>query len=407
MKGLKNKKGLLLIILLVLVCPLSQAQQLQYALKPSYTYWRISNYSEDLAKVEVGSDSVGFITTSGKLIFKYNANYNNTGSFHDGRASVGKRIDDKMKYGFLNKKGALVIPMQYDEVENFSDNRAMVYGKDGWQAINPDGKVIFGDSMMITEMKHTDSNAYYDIEPPAVHSNRMLTRRNDKYGYTNRNGKTVIACQYDRAFDFSDDIAVVVKKKMIEVIGPHSIKWEPRFQTIAIDTAGRVLYTFSGDISPDLSDYISDGMLAIRKGRKKGFMNSKGEIIVPPVYGNNPYPLPYSDGVTIIQIRGKKSNNSDGYMMIVDTTGKTISKIPFKTKYGLMYDSNLEFHEGLLAVKILTVPNTTFGLWGYMDKQGQMVIKPQFNKALDFHDGRAIVVTQNGKLGVIRNPLRD
>lgn len=69
-----------------------------------------------------------------------------------------------------------------------------------------------------------------------------------------------------------------------------------------------------------------------------------------------------------------------------------------------MYDSNLGYHEGLLAVKIFVKGRGN--LWGYMDKQGHFAIEPQFNKALNFYEGRAVVVTQEGSIGVLKNPLK-
>ncbi len=90
-------------------------------------------------------------------------------------------------------------------------------------------------------------------------------------------------------------------------------------------------------------------------------------------------------------------------MLVMNTDGKTISKIPFCNDEGCMYDSKGEFHEGLLAVK----RQTREGMyWGYMDKKGKMVIPAQFDKALNFQDGRAVVVTSNGKVAIIKNPLK-
>jgi len=43
--------------------------------------------------------------------------------------------------------------------------------------------------------------------------------------------------------------------------------------------------------------------------------------------------------------------------------------------------------------------------WGYMDKTGKMVVPPEYETALDFCEGRAVVITQDGRLKVLINPL--
>src|SRR5699024_1894560 len=135
------------------------------------------------------------------------------------------------------------------------------------------------------------------------------------------------------------------------------------------------------------------------------FINKSGEVIIPAKYGNNPYPFPYSDGVRLIQIRGQKSDNSDGYMLLKKRQGEQVAEIPFKTKYGLMYDSNHTYHEGLLGVQISTKEN---GLkWGYIDKQGHFVLPPIYDLALNFHNGRAVVKTPNGSVNYLINPLKE
>src|SRR5699024_5755980 len=106
-----------------------------------------------------------------------------------------------------------------------------------------------------------------------------------------------------------------------------------------------------------------------------------------------------------IQIRGQKSDNSDGYILLKNRQGEQVAKTPFKTKYGLMYDSNHTYHEGLLGVQVFTKND---GLkWGYIDKQGHFVIPPIYDLAFDFHDGRAVVKTPNGRVNYLINPLKE
>jgi hypothetical protein len=52
------------------------------------------------------------------------------------------------------------------------------------------------------------------------------------------------------------------------------------------------------------------------------------------------------------------------------------------------FDDSLGFGEGLAAVR---VGDEEAGKWGYIDKQGKMVIEPQFGQARAFGEGLALV----------------
>src|SRR5699024_4920072 len=100
-----------LLCLQLLFLPLMlQAQAVKYVVPPDNDYFSISNYSDGLEKVELKRDSTGFINRNGKMIFILNYNYNDVGNFYDGRASVQKEVNGETQYGYINKKGKLVIP---------------------------------------------------------------------------------------------------------------------------------------------------------------------------------------------------------------------------------------------------------------------------------------------------------
>lgn len=402
------KKIILLGVILTVVSAKIHAQQLDYIIPSDNSYWRISTFSEGLSRVELDSETFGFINTSGHLVFK--EVYQEVGLFHSGRAWVKKEIHGELKYGFINTKGKLVIPYIYDEVEDFSGKYALVSQDGIWSVINKSGKTLIGDSLIITEIHN--GNGGYDIEPPAFHNGLMLTRFDGKYGYADTSGQIVIPCQYDIALDFSDGVAMVAKEKKEtekQEVGEGDSLIDSLYNSLPgedpqeyvyeiINKKGKVIKRLDNNIKPDMSDNFSDGMFPVYDGRKKGFINKHGKIIVLPQYDGS-VTFNYSDGVVITQIRGKQSDNKDGYMRLIDTKGKTVSEIPFCNDKGCMYDSKGAYHEGLLAVKIN-------GFWGYIDKQGKMVIPAQFRTAQSFHDGCAVVGTKDGKVAVIKNPLK-
>ncbi|MET4081731.1 hypothetical protein ABIB40_001680 [Pedobacter sp. UYP30] len=394
------------IILFVLITPLTLfAQQVTYLIAPGSAYSSISNFSDGLARVEINFKNTGFINPVGKLVFRDTVE--DAGNFNCGRAWVRKTVNGDTKFGFVDKKGQLVIPCVYDEVEDFSCNRSAV-NKDGvWQIINQNGKKIITDSLLITETEVTDlaakTSRWEDTEPPAFRDNRMLTRNNDKFGFTDLNGKIVIPRKLLFARDFSDGMAVVstqVKKypdmkgndelsKLYNKLpdGPEDYIWS------VVDTTGKVLFSLDAD---QLEDF-HDGMAIFYKDENFGVINKQGTIVFDAKFYNKPYI--FSDGISCVQIDGLTDTNKDGYLLTLNKTGEVIAKIPLAPARGCVYDSKLAFHEGLLAVKI-------DALWGYMDKMGELIIKPQFEEATSFSEGFAVVTTSDGKIALIKNPLK-
>jgi hypothetical protein len=59
------------------------------------------------------------------------------------------------------------------------------------------------------------------------------------------------------------------------------------------------------------------------------------------------------------------------------------------------YDQARQFSGGLAAVAVGDICHDE-GLWGYIDSQGSMVMEPQFLRAESFHDGLAAVETNDG-----------
>src|SRR5699024_8185048 len=390
-------------LLTIFVAPLA-AQELNYVVPPENNYSYISSYSNGLAKVEIDYDSTGFLNSSGKLVVSVPYNYNYTGNFHNDRAFFETKVDGDYKKGFFNKKGKVVIPPIYDKVKNFSNNRAAVKKDDRWKIIDRQGKTVMTDSLLITTRTiisaYSHSSRQEDREPPSFNNGLIRVKRKGEYGYADTTGKIVIAFKYESAENFKDGMAVV---------SPADAESE-NYNWKLINTSGEVGYDFKDNQFPQFDTYFSsDGKIIFmeeRRGKrmihhKYGVVNSKGEDIVQPTYSRKPFP--YSNGVAIFQVNGKQSDNKDGYMLVIDSTGTILSKIGFQTKYGTMYDSGHTFHDGLLAVKIQVNGEGT--KWGYINKKGEFIIKPQFNTALNFQNDRAVVITKQENLAIIKNPL--
>ncbi|MDO4642817.1 MAG: WG repeat-containing protein [Cardiobacteriaceae bacterium] len=118
----------------------------------------------------------------------------------------------------------------------------------------------------------------------------------------------------------------------------------------------------------------SEGMAAVEKSGRWGFINQGGREVVRPQYDDA---WSYREGRAAVA-----RNNHWGY---IDQKGREI--------VSPHYDQALPFGETRAAVK-------KNGQWGFIDSTGKEIVKPQYDKVWPYKDGRANVI-KNGHRTVI------
>jgi WG containing repeat len=149
----------------------------------------------------------------------------------------------------------------------------------------------------------------------------------------------------------------------------------------------------------------NDYLYPIREGRKFGFINRTGAVVVPPTYdavgdlreglirvtaGNLSGYIDLSGKVVIAPKYDSAGEFRDGRAVIrqgdkyalIDLSGKLIADIPYRVLG--------EFHQGLLRFQASgrtdangkRLPTT----YGFVDREGKVVIPPQFMPAQEFSD---------------------
>lgn len=118
----------------------------------------------------------------------------------------------------------------------------------------------------------------------------------------------------------------------------------------------------------DLITKFQSGVACVYKDNKTGFINSKGEEIIPCIYDNNCFFCDLSDDLIVLR--------KDLKYGFADKTGKIV--IP------VIYDYATKFSEGLACVE-------KNGKWGYIDKSGKTILPFIYYFANDFSEGLAYV----------------
>ncbi len=225
----------------------------------------------------------------------------------------------------------------------------------------------------------------------------LLIRVNEKVGFIDKTGKVIIEPQFEDAQEFSEGLAPVkVKEKWGFINEFGKIVIEPNF-----DMVFRPFH---------------EGISDVRIGQKWGFIDNTGKFIIEPKFESVGK---FSDGVFPVLLESKTNESGDkpfylqkwiyidksgkqifdktfyyadsfvndrafvkvGFdeWVLIDKTGNEITKKHFDS-----FDSYGMFSEGLVAVKVKKK-------YGFIDRNGKFIIKPQFDYADNFSEGLASV----------------
>jgi hypothetical protein len=201
--------------------------------------------------------------------------------------------------------------------------------------------------------------------------------------YIDATGKTVLATGFYRNWDFSEGLAVAMRKDTDR-------KWG------YIDASGSFAIPSQFYTSPD--DYawpFSGGFAKVKVKGLYGFIDRRGKFAISPTLLNagdfsdgmvrvvleGPCFVPGSGGCDIGEIVPPNSEKSRALpprcrFTFIDKSGHVISAVRF--------DDARPFSEGLAPVRV-------GALWGYIGKDGAMAISPRFDDAEPFSDGVAAV----------------
>lgn len=200
--------------------------------------------------------------------------------------------------------------------------KVMPYSKDGkWGLVNSNGAIIIEPKYATIDF--SDYGRSLDLI--------KVSDSLGKTGYIDFSGTEIIPLIYDRGTNFVDEVAFVC---------------EEGFYPSILDKDGSKKEV-EGVM---MASKFKNGYAVVQKARKYGFINKRGEIVIPPMYLNA---NGFSNGLAAIQCD---------------------QCFPEKGE-----------------------EDSSFGKWGYIDINGKIEISPQFDLALDFDEEGVAVVSQNNK----------
>lgn len=295
--------------------------------------------------------ALGYIDGTGKIVIK--PQFSNGYGFSEGLA----RVWIGRKQGYIDKAGRVVIGPQFDDAQDFSEGLAAVQLSSGgkWGYIDRTGRLVISPR--------------FDWAGP-FREGLARVGVGEKWGYIDRLGRAITPAPFDYAWDFSEGLARVA---LTHADGYYRFGF--------IDRAGKLVIQPQFELAGDFSG----GFAVVGFGRLKlapmvcehwGYIDSTGKVVIGPGFK---WAEPFREGLAAVLVASP--GNPSGKWVYIDQTGRVVIDRGDIVAPG-------DFSEGLAPVR---VGRGSGDLWGYIDKNGNMVIAPRFESAGGFHSGLAEV----------------
>lgn len=349
---------------------------LSAALAEDNRYDDLGDYGEyDMWPVQRGGQW-GFVDQHGKLIIP--CEWENVGMVVDGRAPVQKNG----LWGIIDRTGRQIVPCEWGGalVDSYGGLLVLDYGTYG--AMNIEGEMLIpcglyssigpavdGVRKIISEENVGLCTTEGEVITPCqwrdvgYFSESLAWVMDESYdwGYINVAGEQVIPCRYSHAEDFISGSAVVRIKE-----GGYQL----------IDPSGNFLCREPWD---EMETFTTNKLIMVRRGDKYGYINRRGETVIPLIYDRA---QAFGDGLALVKL------GEDAFW--IDESGE--KKLDRPDGY-----TSFVFRDGFAAIR------NAEGLFGLMDKQGNIVTSCQWENYLNYAFGQdeMTVVAKAGQEGIL------
>lgn len=341
------------------------------------------------------------------------------------------------KWGFIDTKGNEVVPCKYDDVDPFSEGLALVELDKKKQFIDKTGKVIinlgkkysyaheFSQGLAavgtITNWVYIDKTGKValTVDPKygwvqSFHDGRAAVKdkKSSLWGFIDMTGAEVIPCLFKEGVDFSGGRAFISGQANSRDQYGNKYRYD---DNKIIDINGKIIGSWdknTGEYSPEGWALHKSYTLSDRIDQVY-FVNSEGRMLRLKDYSDFFNANPFSEGLASVNVFNKEAKSELGLgewrWGFIDKDGKMVIP-PIYYKAG-------EFREGIAAVQEVEIyreraygdyyrTNTRSGKWGFIDKSGKTVIPFRYETVEGyisypyFLEGLALV-RYNGKYGFI------
>ena len=359
-----------------------------------------NSIGQNRCKIRI-DNKFGFIDTVGNIMIQPSFIY--ASQFSEGYAVVRSEKGT----GFIDTNGVFIIQPNLEGATQFKNGLAVVYKNDQCGLINISGKLIID---------------YADLwlTPALINENRIAFKKDERWGYKNYKGETIIDNKFESVSMFRNGTARIQidgQYGVIDTLGNYIL--EPTFVVVRggnlnnnrigampLDRKGYCYFDKSGNksidalysdvsqfseglafvkekygepgyyidttgtkvfnITFDNASLFKNDLAVIEQNGKKGVINKQGDYVVKPIYDD--LSVFYINGF-LIYMKHKKHKTFYG---LINVNGEEITKPIFSNitfndgdcPYGELYKKGKDSYD----------KNT---LMGYCNREGKMIWKPK------------------------------
>lgn len=254
------------------------------------------------------------------------------GKFENGLLRI--KIDGK--YGYIDESNSLRVPCVYSWVSQYNKDTIHVEKKIGEKKLMGYVNSAGGDIIIPIVYKGL---GYF-------HNNYAYARGNEKSGFINNKGDTVLAFKYDEIKQHQE--------------GTYCVKLNGQY--------GYLDSTLSVIINPvyDDANSFSEGYAAVKKDGRFGFIDKSGKVVIPFQFIDGDE---FSEGICTV----KTSNQTDNYGSI--------------NKNGELIINGGYYFLGTLKENLM--PFWDKKGWGYLNRNGGVEFRTKYTELSSYFQGKA------------------
>ncbi len=312
-------------------------------------------FHDGLLLSEKSDGKVIFYNSKGDIAFNLASGVVPVSDFSEQRAIV--KNNKTNLFGYINTKGVLVTPLQYQEAGYFTEGVAHVKLNDSDYLIDRFGKII-----MELPTKYDSSYSFNNGLSLAYQS------KTGKVGYINKINKLVIPFKYNEGRDFSEELALVQNEN-----GKSGY----------INTSGKVVIPFQFKSGGDFNE----GLAPVQnKNGEWGYVDKTGKVVIPFRFSSAGH---FSEGLAAVY-------NSKGKVGYINKQGKLIIKYQ-------QYNRGSIFKQGYALVGI---GDNATGKFGFINQNGTLVTKLEYrSESSSFSsNGLAVAYKAPGTAFILTKP---
>ncbi len=411
----------------------------KFVIRPKYDAVSFSGFSNGLIGVKIG-DKWGAADSVGQLVMQ--PAYTWLGVFHSGVTIATIKKTDKTTTTYTStlvaSNGATISAPNCSRVQYLNEDKYSCQISNLYALMSHDGKLltkpIYNEirefqngyaPIVVSSLANgrktgvIDSNGTVRIEPlyewiGPYKNEPMQIKIDQKYGYITLDGKVIVEPKYKSATPFQNGLAAVETNTTWEYIDSSGkmitneqfVTADQLYQGVGrvskknflgqkrygyIDSSGKYIveptkYSEGGNFSDGLASVCR---LSFMGGKTCGYINDKGEEVLPLKYA---YANSFSAGIAKV---GERVDLNNAISMYIDKSGKEIFRgdKPINIRFfGVLFpDIYMESFDkdGYASLR-------QNGLYGIINKDGKVVIEPQYKSIGLFHNGIAKVTKAGG-----------